>query len=347
MAQVFERNFMHTSHSLRFFGSKFAKLWLIIALALASSQALAEQKNAATAPAPRAGSIVKWVDEKGVTHYGDSIPPQYSGRDNTELDKQGHVVKRNKVGDSQPGNSVAEKPEVKINPEQQRHDKALLAAYTTEQEFDLARDRNLQTDQAAVEGLNQNMASVKERMAASKKLADGFTQRKKPVPAYITQDMKEHQDEITKLEGQVADRQKSMDETRQRFDADKKRFIQLKLDPNAPPPPAAPVPDTAKPVVATAAPAASGAVVAVPLAPVTPVPVTPAPVAAKPKPAAAPVVAPVAGKPAVVAATPPAPAMSAAKPAPTATTKSPVAATPATTVAPAAPVKKVKRVVEP
>ncbi len=210
---------------------RLAGFWLVAALALASNPVLAAEKNTA-APPPKAGSIVKWVDEKGVTHYGDSVPTQYSGRDNSVLDPQGRVVKRNKAGDSQANKAIAEETGVSV--EQQRHDKALLAAYTTEQEFDLARDRNLQMDEAAVEALNQRMGSVKTRLEAAKKMSAGFSQRKKSVPPHITQDLKENQDEIAKIETQIAERQQSMDATRQRFEKDKQRFIELKRDSNVP-----------------------------------------------------------------------------------------------------------------
>lgn len=285
MAHTFERGFMHTSY-LRPAGLWFAGFWLVAALALVSNPVLAAQKNTA-APPPKAGSIVKWVDEKGVTHYGDSIPVQYSGRDNSELDRQGRVVKRNKAADSQANKAVVE--ETKMSVEQQRHDNALLAAYTTEQEFDLARDRNLQMDEAAVQGLNQRMGSAKDRLAATKKIADGFNQRKKPIPNYVTQDLKENQNEIAKIETQIAEKQQSMDATRQRFEKDKQRFIELKRDPNAPPPataPAAPVaakpaPSVEKPVPAVAAPV-SAAPETKPVSTAAPKPVAEKPATVKP-----------------------------------------------------------------
>jgi len=233
-----------------------SKLWLTAALVLVCSSAWAD------------GRIVKWVDEKGVTHYGDSVPAQYSGRDNSELDRQGRVVKRNKAGDSKTNKAIVEGAKVSV--EQQRHDSALLAAFTTEQEFDLARDRNLQMDEAAVQGLNQRMGSAKDHLAATKKIADGFNQHKKPVPDYVTQDLKENQNEIAKIATQIAERQQSMDATRQRFEKDKQRFIELKRDPNAPPPPATPA--------SVATPAAGPAPEAAKPAPAT----TAAPVAAKP-----------------------------------------------------------------
>lgn len=242
-----------------------SKSWLTAALILACNSAWAD------------GRIVKWVDEKGVTHYGDSIPPQYSGRDNNELNRQGRIVKHNKAGDSQANKTVAE--ETKVGVEQRRRDRALLAAYTTEQEFDLARDRNLQMDEAALEGLNQQMTGAKGRLAATEKRIDGFNQRKKPIPPDITQDLKKNQVEIAKIETQIAERQQSMDAIRQRFEKDKQRFIELKRDPNAPLPPAAapvaPAPAVVAPV--SAVPATKPVPVATPKA------VAEKPAAVKPK----------------------------------------------------------------
>lgn len=242
-----------------------SKLWLTATLILTFSSAWAD------------GRILKWVDEKGVTHYGDSIPPQYSGHDNNELNRQGRIVKRNKAGDSQANKAVA--AETKVGVEQQRHDSALLAAYTTEQEFDLARDRNLQMDEATIEGLNQRMGSAKDRLAATKKIADGFNQRKKPIPPDVTQDLKKNQVEIATIETHIAEKQQSMDATRQHFEKDKQRFIELKRDPNAPLPPAAapvaPAPAVAAPV--SAVPATKPVPVATPKA------VAEKPAAVKPK----------------------------------------------------------------
>src|ERR1051325_1617382 len=88
------------------------------------------------------GQIIKWVDEKGVTHYGDRLPPQYAGRDNSTISHQGVLLKRNLPAKPQDANADADKEKTL---DQKRRDHALLATYSTEQEIDLARDRNMQT----------------------------------------------------------------------------------------------------------------------------------------------------------------------------------------------------------
>lgn len=188
------------------------------------------------------GKIIKWVDAKGVTHYGDSMPAQDSSRDNSVINAQGVVVKRNQPLKSQAKTPAAENLD-KEAMEQQRRDRTLRAVYTTENEIDLARDRNLQMDEAALQGLQQHLVGVQGRLEANKKLAEGFNKRKKPVPPDLTQDLNDNQAEIAKIEEQITQRRAAMDATRQRFDNDKRRFVELKSgDSNTPLPAPAPAP---------------------------------------------------------------------------------------------------------
>src|SRR5665647_1355898 len=126
---------------------RITNLCILAGLVLTSSQLWADQNK--PADTPEKGSIIKWVDEKGVTHYGDRMPVQDANRNNSVLNKQGLVVKRN-----QP--SALVKPEQdQASVDQQRHDRALRAAFSNEQEIDSARDRNLQTDETAIKELEQ------------------------------------------------------------------------------------------------------------------------------------------------------------------------------------------------
>src|SRR5690242_6676333 len=50
--------------------------------------AVAAQAQAATK------QTYKWVDEKGVVHYGDSVPSEYSQREQAVLNAQGVVVQK-------------------------------------------------------------------------------------------------------------------------------------------------------------------------------------------------------------------------------------------------------------
>lgn len=201
-----------TALQLRFFNPILAALSFMLA---ASAVLAADNKQGS-------GKILKWVDEKGVTHYGDTVPAQYSNRDSTEMNKQGVVIKRHHVINPQSNDNDNQQAL-----EQQRRDRALKAAYTKEEEIDLAKERNLQMDEASLLGLQQSLTGAKNRLAINKKASESYQKRRKPVPEDVAKELKDTQAEISKIEGQIAERRKAIEATKQRFDNDKLRFREL------------------------------------------------------------------------------------------------------------------------
>lgn len=188
----------------------FSKLLTTLLILLSSTSAIAD------------GKIIKWVDEKGVTHYGDKMPAQDSGRKNTVLNHQGVVLKEN-----DPSKNTIN-PDDPVVIEQQRRDHALLASYNSESEIDLARDRNLQMDELAIQALVLRKESAKKKLESNQKIADGFKQRKKTMPVELTEDLNENRAEISKVDNLVLQRKQSMQETRKRFEGEKQRYIELR-----------------------------------------------------------------------------------------------------------------------
>lgn len=174
------------------------------------------------------GKIVKWVDEKGVTHYGDSIPAQYSGKDNTVINSRGIVIERNHA--APPPQVVIEKEK---NKEQDRRDRALLASYTTAEEIDLARDRNLQMDEILLTGLRQRKESVQKRQDGYQQRADNLKKVNRPLPEELAQDLKGSKEEVAGIDEQIKQKQLDMQATRTRFEKEKERFILLKEKANS------------------------------------------------------------------------------------------------------------------
>jgi hypothetical protein len=170
--------------------------------------------------------IHKWVDDKGVTHYGDKIPANDAHRDNSVLNKQGVVLKRNQV------NNINHSDIDQDLLEQKKRDRALLASYTNEQEIDLARDRTLQMDEVVIQSLQQRRVSALKRQENNQKNIASFTKEKKPVPEDLTQSAEDIRAELAGIDEQISRRKSSMDETRKRFDADKQRFMEIKTGQN-------------------------------------------------------------------------------------------------------------------
>jgi hypothetical protein len=166
--------------------------------------------------------IVKWVDSKGVTHYGDKLPAQEAGRKNSEMNAQGMMLKQN----NSPANKADVADQRKL--ELERKDKILLASYTKAEEIDLARDRNLQMDLAAVQSLEQQKISAENRTASSNKTAEGFKARQKPVPPYLVEELKLSKLESANIDKQLTQRKLVMEATKAHYAEEKARFIALK-----------------------------------------------------------------------------------------------------------------------
>lgn len=187
-------------------------------------------------PAYSAGKIVKWKDEKGNTNYSDNVPAQYSGTDNSVINQQGITIKHNK-GNNKAGVKSDEVLEVQ-NLEQDKKslelkdqaikDKALLNSFTNADEIDLARDRNLQLDIIALEGLQLQRDNRLKRLAESQQFANSLAKKHQPVPADLSAEIKSNQAEIAKQNQNINERKATMESTRKRFNDDKIRFIELK-----------------------------------------------------------------------------------------------------------------------
>lgn len=166
--------------------------------------------------------IVKWVDEKGVTHYGDQLPSQYAGHSNSEISRRGIVMKQNKPVDTNANQLSQEKQG------QDKKDKALLASYTTAEEIDLARDRNLQLDLATMQNLTQQRLAIENRGAVTKKTSESFIKQKKLLPVNLTTELTNYKTNLAKIDAQIADRKASMEQTKQHYAEEKARFLVLK-----------------------------------------------------------------------------------------------------------------------
>jgi hypothetical protein len=177
---------------------------------------LSTYKNLANAESSK---IVKWKDEKGVTHYGDKLPAQDAGRSNSLLNNQGTVIKKN---DSFNPNINTQETE-RASLENTRQDTALLASYTSVEEIDLARARNIKSDQIALETLRQRL---NETQAKNKTLETKFSGKK--MTADLIADQKANNELIIKLQSNIVASENSITQTNRRFDGYRARYLELR-----------------------------------------------------------------------------------------------------------------------
>ena len=195
---------------------------------------------------PFAGAAFKCTDAKGITHVGDTPPAGCKEVMMYEVTPSGKVLREIEptLTPEQAKTRAAELERKRaadaIAAEQKRKDLALLSTYASEKEFDVARDRN-------IEPLRGRITSTQERIkAAEKKQKDiqeemefykaGKAKKGGEMPANLTDDLKRAQAEKTALQSTITGYEKEIEEIKVKYDADKKRWMDLK---NAPKEPAA------------------------------------------------------------------------------------------------------------
>lgn len=181
---------------------------------------------------PAAAKLYKWVDDKGVTHYGETIPPEYANKDREELNKAGRVVEKKEVLTPEE-RSARELEETRKREddeavlEQKRRDKALLNTYSNVKEIDLARGRNLQQVEARVNSIGSQLKMVDGKLIGLQKETDNYTKANKEIPASLREDLQETQARLAKLQQDMKKSRAEKAGVEARYDADKARYKEL------------------------------------------------------------------------------------------------------------------------
>ena len=172
--------------------------------------------------------LYKWVDAQGVTHYGETIPPEYANRDTKMLDK-GHVTDRSENFDDNKKNSTKkETPEDKAAAEARRRDEALLNSFTTEREIDLSRDRSLFQIEARINSYTTLIKSAQATVDDLHKESDNRISLGRKIPQSLTDDLAQAEARVAKLQKDLDNNVKEMESVKARYEADKRRFRELK-----------------------------------------------------------------------------------------------------------------------
>jgi hypothetical protein len=189
------------------------------------------------AVSPARAATYKWVDEKGVVHYTDKIPPEAVNKGNVEINKQGVTVRKTEPALTPEQRRARELEELRQQQlarereEIDRRDRALLAIYTTESEIDLARRRALSTIDAQMQGASNYSTLLSRRKVEldAKKAALGG----KPVPLVLERELANIDVELQKQVELIATKTKEIAVVNARYDLDKKRWSDLRAQAEA------------------------------------------------------------------------------------------------------------------
>ena len=185
---------------------------------------------------PAAAKLYKWVDDNGVTHYGETIPPKYADKDRSELNKSGRVIKTEDIPTPEERRAeratreqtAAEKRKIENEKlDKERRDKMLINTYSNIEEIDLARTRNLQQVELRINGINSRIKMASDNLLALQKEAEGYTNRKRNIPQSLQEELDEAQRHLNKLQHDLEKPAAEKAALEARYDADKARYKEL------------------------------------------------------------------------------------------------------------------------
>jgi hypothetical protein len=124
--------------------------------------------GALAAPSSQHGSgktTFRWVDEQGVVHYSDEVPPPAAGRDREVMNAQGLPVRHLDGQKSQEQITADERNRAAVI-RQKQHDSFLITTYTSVKDIEALRDARLEQLKTQRSAAQQYMESLRGRLGA-------------------------------------------------------------------------------------------------------------------------------------------------------------------------------------
>lgn len=142
---------------------------LLAGAACALSAAAWSQSN----PSSKGPIAYRWVDEQGVVHYGDHIPPQYANKERQLLNAQGVEVGKLDAQKT-PEQMAADAREHAAQIRQRQHDAFLITTYTSVKDIESLRDVRLEQLRGQRTAAEQYVESLRSRLGALQTRAMNF-----------------------------------------------------------------------------------------------------------------------------------------------------------------------------
>lgn len=182
----------------------------------------------------QAGKLLKWVDDQGQTRYGDRIPPQYAKQQQQTLNDQGIVVKTRAAAKT-PEQLAREKRLAEIAAEEKRkrdeaaaYDRVLLDTFTTEDDMIMTRDGKIEAIEAAIRLTRARTEKTRQRLLTLTQRAANMERSGRAIPEPLHKEILDARAQIEYNNNYIKNRLKEQHSVRSKFEADLKRFRELK-----------------------------------------------------------------------------------------------------------------------
>lgn len=177
------------------------------------------------------GKSYRWVDSKGVVHYGDSVPPEYASQGGSEINQQGVQLRQTPRQLSPAEAAVAQQAAAEVARRRQ-HDDFLLSTYTQVRDIEQLRDERvalidgqLEITRGSISSNTQRLLTLQERML--KYLPYSTVANARRLPDQLIEEVVRTLKERRGLQEGMNSRESEKNELKASFDADIARYREL------------------------------------------------------------------------------------------------------------------------
>jgi hypothetical protein len=173
----------------------------------------------------------RWTDDKGVVHYGDSVPSEYAGKERSVLNGQGVEV-QHVEGHKSGAELVQQNKAEELARQRAQHDQTLLSTYVSAKDIEALRDERmaqldgqLKASSTYIESLATRLGGLQERAMQFKPYSSEPNARRMP---------DELAEELVRTANEARNQRKALEakrgeeaDMRLQFEADIQRFREL------------------------------------------------------------------------------------------------------------------------
>jgi hypothetical protein len=176
--------------------------------------------------------LYKWVDEQGVTHYGDRIPPEYAGQEQHVINS--HGIEINHLDAQKSAEQVAMEEQKRVEAEQNRNrDRNLLNTYASVQEIERLRDQRVTLVSDQIKVTSQflevlNVKLTKLRLSSMHFKPYNTEPNAPPMPDQVAEDLVRVGNDIRTQEQNLKEKRSEQVTMSQQFESDIARYKELK-----------------------------------------------------------------------------------------------------------------------
>lgn len=208
---------------------------LMLAVLAAGAQAAGKSSSAA---GPSAGRAFKcWTNKDGVKECGNIVPPEYSQQEHEQVSGSGaKVTKTGKAKTEEELEAERQAAEQKKVAEEEARkraalDKVLLDTYSSEDDLKLSRDGQLTNIDSQIKLTEAHIDKLANQQDQLIQQAADAERRGQQVPAKLAANIDDLRKQIEENKQFIKAKDEEKDRLRTKFDADIKRFRELRGKP--------------------------------------------------------------------------------------------------------------------